>query len=70
MDLLYLTGFMGTGKSAVGPLVARALGYTYVDLDREVEQAARMTVPQIFAREGETGFRRRIVAVNFNLQQQ
>jgi shikimate kinase len=59
VDLLYLTGFMGTGKSAVGPLVARALGYTYVDLDREVEQAAGATVPQIFAREGEAGFRRR-----------
>lgn len=48
---------MGTGKSAVGPLVARALGYTYVDLDREIEQAAGMTVPHIFARQGESAFR-------------
>lgn len=57
MDLLYLTGFMGTGKSAVGPLAARALGYTYVDLDREIERAAGMTVPEIFAQEGEAAFR-------------
>jgi shikimate kinase len=59
VDLLYLTGFMGTGKSAVGPLVARALGYTYVDLDREVERTAGMSVPDIFAREGEATFRHR-----------
>jgi shikimate kinase len=48
---------MGTGKSAVGPLAARALGYTYVDLDREIEQAAGMSVPKIFAQKGEPGFR-------------
>jgi shikimate kinase len=48
---------MGTGKSAVGPLAARALGYTYVDLDREIEQAAGMSVPQIFAEKGEPAFR-------------
>jgi len=48
---------MGTGKSAVGPLAARALGYTYVDLDREIEQAAGMSVPQIFATQGEPAFR-------------
>jgi len=48
---------MGTGKSAVGPLVARALGYTYVDLDREIEQAAGMSVSHIFARQGEPAFR-------------
>jgi shikimate kinase len=48
---------MGTGKSAVGPLAARALGYTYVDLDREIEQAAGMSVPKIFAEKGEPAFR-------------
>lgn len=48
---------MGTGKSAVGPLVARTLGYTYVDLDREIERAAGMSVPKIFARQGESAFR-------------
>jgi shikimate kinase len=48
---------MGTGKSAVGPLVARALGYTYVDLDREIEQAAGMSVAKIFAARGEPAFR-------------
>jgi shikimate kinase len=59
LTLLYLTGFMGTGKSAVGPQAARALGYTYIDLDRVIAQAARMTVPEIFEREGEASFRAR-----------
>lgn len=50
---------MGTGKSAVGPLAARTLGYTYIDLDRVIAEAARMTVPEIFAQEGEASFRAR-----------
>lgn len=50
---------MGTGKSAVGPLAARALGYAYVDLDKVIEQAARMSIPEIFEKEGEASFRER-----------
>lgn len=52
-----LVGFMGAGKSTVGPLVARALGWTFVDLDDEIEAAAGRTVPEIFATDGEAAFR-------------
>lgn len=52
-----LVGFMGAGKSTVGPLVARRLGWAFVDLDDEIEAAAGRTVPEIFAREGEAAFR-------------
>jgi len=59
VDLLFLTGFMGAGKSAVGPLVAESLGYTYVDLDRVIEQHAGMNIPDIFKNLGEDAFRDR-----------
>lgn len=54
---IYLTGFMGCGKTTVGPLLARRLGAPFVDLDREVERRAGMTVREIFARQGEPAFR-------------
>jgi thiamine-phosphate pyrophosphorylase len=56
---IFLTGFMGSGKSAVGRLLAVRLGAPFVDLDREVEAGAAATVAEIFAAEGEAGFRRR-----------
>ena len=48
---------MGTGKSAVGPRLASALQYSYVDLDHSIEQAAGMKVAEIFAKQGEAAFR-------------
>lgn len=56
---IVLTGFMGTGKSVVGRRLAQRLGLTFVDLDEAIEEAADMTIPEIFASEGESGFRRR-----------
>ena len=56
---IFLTGFSFTGKSLVAPLIAQALGWRAVDLDDLIEEAAGMPVPQIFADEGEPGFRRR-----------
>lgn len=56
---IYLTGFMGSGKSTVGPAVAEALGWTFIDLDDAVVRAAGRPVPEIFEQEGEEGFRRR-----------
>ncbi len=53
---VYLTGFMATGKSTVGPLVADRLGYRFVDLDWMVEARARQTVEELFA-QGEGVFR-------------
>lgn len=54
---LYLVGMMGSGKSSVGRPLAEALGYRFLDADTVVEQAAGRTIPEIFAAEGETGFR-------------
>lgn len=59
MSNLILVGFMGTGKSAVGKLLAQKLNRTFVDLDRKIEKEAGWNIPQIFAFEGETGFRER-----------
>jgi 3-dehydroquinate synthase len=56
---IFLTGFSFSGKSLVSPLVAQALRWRAVDLDDLIEEAAGMPVPQIFAGEGEPGFRRR-----------
>jgi shikimate kinase/3-dehydroquinate synthase len=54
---LIITGFMGTGKSAVGRIVAERLGREYVDSDELIEARAGCTIPEIFEREGEAHFR-------------
>ncbi len=51
-----LTGFMGTGKSAVGAELAQLLGVAFVDTDQVIE-ARHGTIPSIFERDGEDGFR-------------
>jgi shikimate kinase len=55
---LVLTGFMGAGKSTIGRLLARRLGWTFLDLDAHLEQRTGATIPQLFERHGETVFRR------------
>ncbi len=55
---LVLTGFMGVGKSTVGPLLAERLGWTFLDLDTHIEERSAATIPDLFRREGEPGFRR------------
>ena len=57
MRTVVLIGFMGTGKSAVGQILARRLGWAFVDTDRRVAEGERATIPQIFARHGEVYFR-------------
>src|SRR5262245_53982045 len=54
-----LAGMMGSGKSAVGGILARRLGWRFVDTDREIEASAGASVAQIFASEGEPRFRER-----------
>src|SRR5262245_41033543 len=54
-----LSGLMGAGKSRVGRALASRLGWRFVDSDRSVEEASGMKVAEIFAREGEAGFRER-----------
>lgn len=56
---IVLTGFMGSGKSTVGPLLAAHLGWTFVDVDDVLEAEAGATIPQLFARQGEASFRDR-----------
>jgi shikimate kinase len=60
---LYLVGMMGAGKSAVGRPLADALGYRFIDADLTLEQAAGRSIPEIFASEGEQGFRELETAV-------
>ena len=48
---------MGAGKSTVGPHVARALGYFFVDADEEIQRRSRRTIPDLFRVEGEAFFR-------------
>lgn len=55
---LYLVGFMGSGKSTVGRLVADELGWTFCDIDSEIEAAEQTTIPDIFDQRGEAAFRR------------
>ena len=52
-----LVGFMGSGKSSVGPRVADALGWRFVDIDDRIEELEGSTIPEIFARRGESYFR-------------
>ena len=54
---IILTGFSGTGKTAVGWRVARALGWEFVDTDERIVQRAGVPIERIFADEGEDGFR-------------
>jgi shikimate kinase len=54
---LYLTGFMGSGKSTLGPIIANTIGYTYTDLDREIEEREGISITHIFEEKGEQYFR-------------
>ena len=56
--LIALTGFMGSGKTSVGRLVADALGCPFLDLDEIIVKKAGRSIPEIFDAEGEKGFRR------------
>ncbi len=55
---MVLTGFMGAGKSTVGHLLSRKLGWTFLDLDRHIESSAGATAKDIFASRGESAFRK------------
>ena len=56
---IVLTGFMGSGKTTVGPLVARQLGWRFVDVDDVIEAEAGVAITEIFVRHGEAAFRQR-----------
>ena len=54
---IYLIGMMGSGKTSTGRPLAKRLGYGFVDADAVIEQAAGCSIPDIFERDGEAGFR-------------
>jgi len=54
---IYILGFMGSGKSTVGKLLAKRLDYTFIDLDEQIESKYKATVSEIFEKYGEERFR-------------
>ena len=50
---IYLTGFMTSGKSTLGPILANVLGMEFFDLDKEIEGKEKQTIVEIFEKKGE-----------------
>lgn len=63
MGNIVLIGMPGTGKSIIGKLLAELTGKTLQDTDAKIEEKAKMTIPEIFEKEGEAGFRDRESAI-------
>jgi shikimate kinase len=57
-SLIFLTGFMGSGKSTIGPILANTLGFRYIDVDTFIEEKANKKVVDIFSADGEQAFRK------------
>ena len=55
---IYLVGFMGSGKSTIGRRLAQELGWTFTDLDQDIESAQDRAISAIFEQDGEEAFRR------------
>ncbi len=55
---IYLIGFMGSGKTSVGKLLAKKLKRKFIDVDEQIEKATRKTIARIFEEEGELHFRK------------
>lgn len=60
---IILTGFMGTGKTTVGKLLAKKLKRDFIDTDQLIEERQGLTIPEIFANRGEAAFRRMEAAI-------
>jgi shikimate kinase len=56
--VIYLTGFMTSGKSTVGPILANVLGLDFYDLDEEIVKREGMSIVDIFEQKGESYFRK------------
>ena len=57
MKNVILIGFMGTGKTSTGKMLASKLGCAFIDMDQKIEEEAGMCIPDIFAQKGEAHFR-------------
>lgn len=55
---IYLVGFMGSGKSTIGRMLADEIGWRFVDMDDEIELQQRRSIPELFEAVGEAEFRR------------
>ncbi len=58
MNNIYLVGFMGTGKSTIAKRLQRFLPFQIVEMDEAIERVEAMTIPEIFEKKGEEGFRK------------
>ncbi len=67
MENIVLIGMPGCGKSTVGRALADRLGKKFADADAEIQRRAGMSIPEIFSKEGEEGFRLRETAVLYDL---
>ncbi len=56
--VIFLIGFMGCGKSSMGRRLAEMLNYDFCDMDKSIEELAGATIAEIFAAQGEDGFRK------------
>ncbi len=66
---IYITGFMATGKSTVGRLLARKLARSFIDSDRDIENKTKMSIKDIFDSQGEAHFRKLESELICNLDQ-
>lgn len=57
MTRIFLTGYMGAGKTTLGRALAAELGIPFIDLDHHIEKRYCKTIAQLFAEKGEEGFR-------------
>lgn len=56
-NLIYIIGFMGSGKSSLGKKLAASLGWSFIDLDKKIEELAGKSIPDLFSHDGEEKFR-------------
>lgn len=66
---IVLIGFMGTGKSVTGRLLAKKLQYTFIDMDKAIELQYQRSIPEIFRLEGEQAFRYKETAIARKISQ-
>ena len=57
MKNVVLIGFMGTGKTSTGRMLAAKLGCAFIDMDQKIEEEAGISIPEMFAQKGEAYFR-------------
>ncbi|HKI77755.1 MAG TPA: shikimate kinase [Ignavibacteriaceae bacterium] len=56
-SIIFLTGFMASGKSTIGPILANTIGWGFYDLDKEIEKRKGKKIKEIFDEKGEAAFR-------------